>query len=141
MRRKPTILLCFLLVFLSIGGAVTYHQLRKDPRPTFAEIDSFLRHSAASGEWEFSGKEPSRSHSSAGPAWWNKLGLPKSTYLLDVYHFHNRLTAEHVVVSLWLENGEVRNIHFNGEALNSAMFKEITFRKFPGIINPPRIKP
>lgn len=134
MPRKPAILLVSLLLLLSIGGAVFHHHLRK-LEPAFSEVDSFLRTSAATGDWEYDTR--SAKHYTVKSRWWGRLGIPYYTNYEQLdYLFLNTLTTEVVLVSVWLENGKLVKYHYSGSSVPAQTLKDAILRRFPPLRHP-----
>ena len=139
MRRKPAILL-FLLIFLSLGGAILFHHLRKDPRPPFAEVDAFLKNEAATGDLLVS-HFPQTSFQRPRSGWWDHLGIHLlNTIEEDEYvflHANGTIVAnavvgrEHGIVEyLYLKSPETKS----GAPLFPGEFQElekIIYGRFP----------
>ena len=139
MHRKPAILLILLGLLLSIGGVAFYRHLDQ-LMPEFSEVDTFLRTSAATGDWQLDA-HLTKNYGGLKPGWWRHLGIRRhANYERDDYRFLNTLTTETVVITVWRENGKFVRIHFNGSALDADAFKDVTLRKFP-LLNDPRYKP
>jgi len=86
MRRKPFIFL-FLLLVLSIGGAVFHHQLQKEKSSDSKELDLFLRDLPASSGRELHFHQSLPSHMQRDHGWWDRLGIRREDYIqCDLYY-------------------------------------------------------
>lgn len=141
MRWKTFLILALaavLLLFLSykVGDRL----LEKHRPPSFATLDSFLRTSAASGDWKFDSHN-TKGYGANKPGLWNRIGIRfHAHYDQDNYLFQNTLTTEIVLISVWRENGKVVNYHFSGSSVPAQALKDAILRKFPPLDHP-RYKP
>jgi len=137
MRWKTLLILALSAVLLGfLSYRVGDHLLRKGGPPDFAPLDSFLRHSAASGDWKFE-SHTHKSYRSIRPGLWSSFGIRRhANYDQDNYLFLNTLTTEIVVVSVWRENGKLVNYHFSGSSLPAETLRDTIVRKFPRLGRP-----
>jgi hypothetical protein len=131
MRRKPAIILV-LLLFLSIGGAVFYQQMRKDTSPGFAEVDAFLRLPPVSGDWRFDGHVAVGGYHHSKPGWWNRLGIRRLIlHQQENYRFTHVRTNEMIIFSVWREGNSITKVGVSGSSSNIETFKDFAFSAFP----------
>lgn len=141
MRWKTLLILALAAVLLLFGSyRVGDRLLEKHRPPPFATLDTFLRTSAATGDWKFD-THTYKSYRGVMPGWWSRLGIRRyASYDRDDYLYLNTLTTEIVLISVWRENGKVVNFHFSGSSVPAETLKEAIFRKFPPL-DRPRHKP
>jgi len=132
MRWKTILILALAAVLLLfVSYRVGDRLLEKHRPPPFATLDSFLRQSAATGDWRLD-RHSTEAYRSLKPGWWSRFGLLRyASYDYDKYLFRNTLTTETVLVSVFRENGKVVKFHFAGSSPPAQTLKDAIIRKFP----------
>lgn len=134
MNKTLRILLSILLL-LSLSGATSYYLLRKDVRPTFTEVDSFLRQFPDADGWQFQRHEPFTHALVRNPGWWEKIGWRQNTrYERADYHFIHKRTKAPLRICLWHEGGRVSYVRYHTTPIKSPeqkTFSQIFLVSFP----------
>ena len=108
MRRKPAIIL-FLLLFLSIGGAVLHYQLHKERPPEYGELDAFLRDlPASSGRvLHFHQSFPGGKQRNRG--WWDVLRIRREDYVQSDMYYIRKIGDNDAVPTFGTTTNEMLN--------------------------------
>ena len=136
MRPKPAIFLFLLVLLLSFGGAIAYHHFRKDERPTFTEVDTFLRGMPVPEGWRYDRRASGASFHFNKENWWYRMGIGRKIRYEQENFIYTHPTKGEVNLCIWHTGGRVHRIIF---AVPPADFKVLRFyqeaysRKYPAI--------